>query len=106
MRKVGVKRKVETSVVALPTKDSLNRFVRDMLCSHDRLDPAQTPMYRAAIERSGQKCGAIFHVEGPRLLKTSAVWAGEEHRILFYDSNGNKFSEVRLSEGPELSEAF
>jgi hypothetical protein len=42
----------------------------------------------------------MFHVEGPRLLKTSAVWAGDEHRILFYDSTGARFSEVTLSEGP------
>jgi hypothetical protein len=93
---------MEESVMALPTKESLNRFVRDLLCSHDRLDPMQTPMYRSTIRRSGHPCGAIFHVEGPRLLRTSAVWSGEEHRILFYDSVGTKFSEVRLSEGPDL----
>lgn len=91
---------METSVVALPTPDALGRFVRDMLCSHDNLDPAQTPLYRAEVRRRGKPCGLIFHVEGPRLLKTSAVWSGEEHRILFYDSAGEKFSEVKLSESP------
>jgi len=25
---------------------------------------------------------------GPRLLKTDAIWAGDEHRILFYASQG------------------
>jgi hypothetical protein len=44
----------------------------------------------------------LFHVEGPRLLKTSAVWAGDEHRIMFYDSLGLKFDEVRLSESPPI----
>jgi hypothetical protein len=39
-------------------------------------------------------------VAGPRLFKTYAVWAGEEHRILFYDANGARFHEVRLSEAP------
>jgi len=29
------------------------------------------------------------------------VWAGEENRILFYDSSGLRFAEVRLSEGPD-----
>ena len=94
---------MEASVVALPTADSLTRFVRDMLCSHDRLDPVQTPMYKASIQRNGRSCGQVFHVEGPRLLKTSAIWAGDEHRILFYDSTGTKFSEVKLSEGPEAT---
>ena len=94
---------MEASVVALPTAEALARFVRDMLCSHDRLDPAQTPMYKATLQRQGRPCGALFHVEGPRLLKTSAVWAGDEHRILFYDSTGARFGEVRLSEGPDLA---
>jgi hypothetical protein len=94
---------MESSVVALPNRESLTRFVRDMLCSHDRLDPAQTPMYRATLHRHGRPCGFLFHVQGPRLLKTSAVWAGDEDRILFYDSTGARFGEVRLSEGPELA---
>ena len=93
---------MELSVVALPKLEALTRFVRDMLCSHDRLDPVQTPMYQATLRRHGRPCGLLFHVEGPRLLKTSAVWAGEEHRILFYDSTGVRFGEVKLSEGPEL----
>ena len=93
---------VESSVVALPTREALTRFVRDLLCSHDRLDPAQTPMYQAPVKRCGRPCGVLFHVEGPRWLKTSAVWAGDEHRILFYDSTGTRFSEVRLSEGPAV----
>jgi hypothetical protein len=94
---------MEASVVSLTTQESLARFVRDMLCAHDRLDPAQTPMYKAALNRRGRPCGILFHVEGPRLLKTSAVWAGDEHRILFYDSTGARFGEVKLSEGPDLA---
>jgi hypothetical protein len=95
---------MESSVVALPTDVALTRFVRDMLCSHDRLDPAQTPLYKATLKRHGRPCGWMFHVEGPRMLKTSAIWAGDEHRILFYDSTGARFGEVKLSEGPELVE--
>ena len=95
---------MDQSVVALPKLESLTRFVRDMLCSHDRLDPAQTPLYRAVLRRHGRACGLVFHVEGPRLLKTSAVWAGDEHRILFYDSTGTRFGEVKLSEGPEVQD--
>lgn len=91
---------MESSVVALSSTEALGRFVRDMLCSHDHLDPSQTPFYRAEVRRRGKSCGYIYHVEGPRLLKTSAVWAEEEHRILFYDSAGEKFCEVKLSESP------
>lgn len=95
---------MDVIAVALPTLDGLNEFVRLKLCELDRLDPGQTPFYAMPIERRGRPCGGIFHIEGPRLLRTSAVWAGDEHRILFYDSVGNRVAEVRLSESPEMNE--
>jgi hypothetical protein len=89
------------AVAALPTLEELRSFVLRTLCSHDQLDPGQTPLHQAVIRRSGRPCGLFFQVHGPRLLKTYAVWAGEEDRILFYDSTGLRFAETRLSEGPD-----
>jgi hypothetical protein len=43
----------------------------------------------------------FFQVQGPRLLRTHAIWAGDENRILFYDSTGLRFAETRLSEAPD-----
>jgi hypothetical protein len=90
-----------SSVVCLPTLDALREHVRNILCAHDQLDPVQTPMHQAVITRSGRTCGLFFQVQGPRMVKSYAVWAGEEDRILFYDSNGQRFGEVRLSEAPD-----
>ena len=95
---------MDVSVVALPSPEALSDFVRKKLCAHDHLDPEQTPLFRSVIQRGGRPCGVMFHVEGPRLLKTSAVWSGDEHRILFYDSTGTRFGEVRLSESPPLED--
>jgi hypothetical protein len=89
------------AVAALPSLDALRQHVLQVLCSHDQLDPAQTPLRQALIMRSGRPCGLFFQVQGPRLLKTYAVWAGEENRVLFYDSTGLRFGETRLSEGPD-----
>lgn len=89
------------AVVSLPTIDDLRQYVRETLCAHDRLDPAQIQFYQSVIVRSGKPCGLFFQVQGPRLLKTHSVWAGEESRILFYDSTGVRFAETRLSEGPD-----
>jgi hypothetical protein len=86
---------------ALPTVDDVRGHVLETLCTHDHLDPRQTPLYEALIVRAGKPCGLLFRVEGPRLLKTYAVWAGKEDRILFYDSTGVRFAETRLSEGPD-----
>jgi hypothetical protein len=89
------------TVAALPKLEDLRRHVLRTLCAHDQLDPTQTPLHQAVITRAGKPCGLFFQVQGPRLLKVYAVWAGEENRILFYDSTGLRFAETRLSEGPD-----
>lgn len=89
------------AVASLPTLEALRDFVLRALCTHDRLDPDQTPLHQALITRQGKPCGLFFQAQGPRLLKTYAVWAGEENRILYYDCNGVRFGETRLSEAPD-----
>lgn len=89
------------AVVPLPTLEELRTHVLQVLCGHDRLDAGQTPLGQAVIRRRGRPCGLFFQVQGPRQVRAYAVWAGEEDRILFYDSNGTRFAETRLSEGPD-----
>ncbi|MFO0823927.1 MAG: hypothetical protein U0792_12595 [Gemmataceae bacterium] len=91
------------AVVACAGVDELTAFVRQVLCERDALDPVQTPMFRTPLQKAGRTCGLIFHVEGPRLLRTSAVWSGDDDRIIFYDSTGIRFREVNLSESPVLT---
>src|ERR1700750_2263553 len=89
------------AVACLPTLEELRQHVRGVLCGHDQLAPEQTPLLQSLITRSGRPCGLFFQVQGPRMVKTYAVWAGEEGRILFYDSQGGRFAETRLSEAPD-----
>lgn len=89
------------AVVALPSREDLRQFARQTLCDHDQLDTDQTPFYEALLTRSGRPCGLYFEVHGPRLVRSCAIWAGEEHRILFYNSMGDRFAEFRLSEAPD-----
>ena len=88
-------------VVSLPTLDELCRHVRDVLCRHDQLDPEQAPLSRTVLMRAGRPCGLYFVLQGPRRVVTYAVWAGEENRILFYDSQGQRFAQSRLSDAPD-----
>jgi hypothetical protein len=90
-----------SSVVAAPTIDELRRFIHSALCANDRLDPDQSPLLQETIKRSGRTCGLLFQVQGPRRLKSYAIWAGEENRILFYDSAGLRIGETRLSDAPD-----
>jgi hypothetical protein len=93
---------MQTRVVSLPELKDLCNHVLNTLCTHDNLAVDQTPLQQATITRSGRPCGLFFQVNGPRLLKAYAVWAGDEDRILFYDCNGERFAEIRLSEGPDV----
>jgi hypothetical protein len=86
---------------ALPTLTELRQYVLMILCRTDNLDPNQTPLQQAVITRKGKPCGLFFQVHGPRLLKNYAIWAGHEHRILYYNSNGERVAETRLSEAPD-----
>src|SRR5260370_39607302 len=87
---------MKVTFLSLPSLEKLRLHVHQILCAHDHLDPKQTPLHQARITRSGKPCGLFFQVQGPRLLKTYAVWAGQEDRILFYDSTGLRFAETRI----------
>ena len=89
------------AVASLPTLDELRNHVHLALCAHDHLDPTQTPLYEGLVLRRGRPCGLFFHVQGPRMLKTYAIWAGEEDRILFYNCSGERVGETKLSEAPD-----
>ncbi len=88
-------------VIALPTLSDLCRFVLGALCQQHNLDPNQTPLQQSLITRRGKPCGLFFLVQGPRLLKNYAIWAGDENRILYYNGTGERIAETRLSEAPD-----
>lgn len=93
---------MDATALSLPTLEKLREHVLQVLCAHDRLDPQQTPLHEAIITRSGKPCGLFFKVEGPRQLKSHAVWTSAEGRILFYDTAGVRFVEFRLRRSPSL----
>ena len=88
---------------SLPTVEQVKSHVLQTLCERDYLDPEQTALHQALLVRKGAPCGILFQVQGPRRLRNYAVWAGEEDRILFYDSTGVRVAETRVCEGPDLA---
>ena len=88
-------------VAALPTLIELKLYVLNILCRHDNLDPNQTPLEEALITRHGRPCGLYFQVLGPRMLRNYAIWAGDEDRIIYYNSSGERMAETKLSEAPD-----
>jgi len=69
--------------------------------THDDTASRVGPLSQSLITRRGRVCGLFFLVRGPRSVKLYAVWAGDENRILFYDSTGIRYAETRLSEAPD-----
>jgi hypothetical protein len=94
---------MQASYVSLPTLEKLRAYVLETLCSRDNLDPNATPFFQGLVVRGGKPCGLMLQIQGPRQLKTHALWLGQEDRILFYDSTGARVAETRLCEAPDLS---
>jgi hypothetical protein len=89
-------------VVPLPTHDQLRDYIVRTLCEHNRWEPGQTHLELHPVHRGQRCCGAFYFLHGPhRRTKCHAVWAGDEARVLFYDSAGRRFAEVRLSDAPD-----
>src|SRR5687768_14732398 len=89
------------AVMSLPTLNELKAHVHEVLCRRNALDQGQTPLRHFVMKRGGRPCGLFFEIAGPRLMRTYAVWAGEENRILFYENSGERYAEVRLSDAPD-----
>lgn len=87
------------TTLAFPQWDDLAAFVRTTLCELDHLDPEGTPFFRTAVFHGGRMTGYVFHLEGPRLLRTSAVWSMKDGRLVVYDSTGQKVRQLNLSVG-------
>jgi len=88
-------------VACLPTIEDLRRHVLTILCAHDHLDATQTPLFQQLLIRRGKPCGLRFEIQGPRRMRSSALWVGEENRIIFYDTGGVRFHETQMSEAPD-----
>jgi hypothetical protein len=94
------------AVLPLPTVAAIRDHVREVLCAHDRLDARQAELRQARISQAGKECGLMFQIRGPRLLRSYAIWACAENRILFYESTGVRFAETKVVNGPEPADAL
>lgn len=90
------------SVITLPNLDNIKAHIHEKLCMRENLDPSSSPLKINKITRSGKMCGLFFEIKGPRMVRCYALWAGDEERILFYDSAGQRFAETKVHEGPDL----
>ncbi|MEZ6051904.1 MAG: hypothetical protein R3C02_11025 [Planctomycetaceae bacterium] len=80
----------------ITTVDELKNFVHLSLCERENLlaDQFQTRVFE--LSQQGNSCGLQFHLQGPRSIKLSAIWASHQNVIYFYDTKGERYGKVRL----------
>jgi hypothetical protein len=86
--------------IPCPTSEQLWSLVHQFLCQQAVLEPAQAPLHAELLYRRGHPCGVLFHIEGPRQIRPSAIWVAGEQRLILYDSHGHRTREVRLQPAP------
>ncbi len=86
--------------IPCPTSEQLWSLVHQFLCQQAILEPAQAPLQAELLYRRGRPCGVLFHIEGPRQIRPSAIWVAGEQRLILYDSHGHRTREVRLQPAP------
>ena len=80
----------------------LEQFMLEQLCEQEKLDAAQVIRKRSVMRQGSEITGLIVRVEGPRLMRSQAIWAARENRLLFYNSAGQRFAVVKLADAPEI----
>ncbi len=80
----------------ITTIDELRDFVHASLCERENLlaDQFQTRVFE--LLQKGESCGLQFHLQGPRSVMLSAIWASQANVVYFYDANGERYGKVRL----------
>lgn len=94
---------MDLPVVSLPDFNELRSFVRATLCDYDRMLSDQVTLRQGVIRASGRACGLFFQLNGPQRQRSYAVWAADEHRIIFYNAAGVRTAEARLSDSPDAA---
>src|SRR4051794_30768611 len=89
-------------VYATSSHVDLQQFVHRSLCEQERFDPDQTVLHQSPLRQGTRIVGMLLRLEGARLHGSQAVWVEAENRILFYNSAGQRFAEVKLVESPDI----
>jgi len=82
----------------------LEQFISSAVCEQERLDQQQMAVKRSLLRSGQQLIGIVFRVDSWHRRHGHALWIEPENRILFYNSAGARFAEVKLLEAPELDQ--
>jgi hypothetical protein len=70
--------------------------VNHVLCELEDLELNHFPLSQRTLQRSGQPCGVLFVLHGPRQLQVSAIWELDRNVIWFYNAVGQRCQKTQL----------
>ncbi len=80
----------------IETLDHLRDYVHELLARQECLERFAFPLTERVLRRGASVCGMLFCLHGPRSVKLTAVWETDGNRVLFYDSQGERFHQTEL----------
>lgn len=87
-----------TELAAVQTLDDLRAFVHRVLCDRENILAEQFGLVEIPLKRGGQPCGLEFRVHGPRSIRLGAIWTAEYNTLYFYDTRGERFLKLQLTQ--------
>jgi hypothetical protein len=84
------------------TLEELRRYVIQVLCEQDELEPDAFPFTERLLLKNNRPCGMYYCLYGPRQVRFSAVWDAVRNIVLFYGASGERFAMTKLIEAPVL----
>lgn len=84
----------------LQSWSELRQFVSHTLAELDALDAQACRLSEFPLEQSGQPCGTIFSLHGPRNLRLTATWDAKQRQLHFYNSQGTRVKSASLETAP------
>ena len=74
--------------------DDLKAFVYNKICGDHKLLLEACYTSEKFLRRHDSVCGIMFHLRGPRKTLFTAVWEGDQNRVLFYGTSGARYREL------------
>lgn len=85
------------------TLDELRTFVHHTLCARENLLLEESPLRELVLHKGDAPCGLQFFVQGPRLVRLSAVWSADQNLLYCYDADGQRYLKQTLRHSIRLS---
>jgi len=84
--------------------EEIRQFITKTLSNIELLKPDSYQVSEKLLTRSGQPCGMLFCLHGPRAVRLTAIWETDANTILFYGSRGERVGRTRLLAAPDIQE--